>query len=293
MPFMAVAALAAGAVATGTVAAATLAYVGIAGAVVARVTKSKELAQISAGLSLGAGIAGMAEGLFGGVDAAAGSVSGATAAAEAAGEVSQLEALAGLDSAAGLGGATAGLGDVAASAGETSGLLGASDSIAQSGGLIEPAASSASGGGGLLGATTTPTSLVATPTSASGPLDASAIKAPWTGGAGVTPSDPFGMNTFGTGAITPPAGTDSFSVSKWWGGLSEPMKSKVLQMGGQFAGSLFDGWSAEQKLALERERMNLEKSKFDTSQKNASAQPIVKFQNYTAPTTGLLGARKG
>lgn len=281
MPLVVVAAIAAGgAVATGLIAATTVAMMGVGVSIAGRLTKSKELSQIGAGMSLGASVAGIGTSIFGGIDAAAGA--GATAAAEAAGEVSQLEGLAGLDSTAGMSGATASLGESAANAGETTGLLGASDSIAQSAGMTD-IASAPSTGTGILSAPATPAPLVATPST--GALDPNAVKAPWSPSTGATAADPFGMNTFGSGSIAPPAGTDQGSIAKWWGSLSDNTKQQVL---GKAVGGLFDGWTEEQKRALERERLNLEKQKFDTSVSNANSQPKVAFKPFTPPTKGLL-----
>lgn len=277
MPFMAVAAVAAGVgVATGVVAATTVAMIGIGATVVGKITKSKELMQIGAGLSLGAGVASVASGIFGGTSAAAGTAEAATA-----GIGSAAESIPGIDAAAGLGEAAAGAGETASAldaassiSGNTGGLLGASDTIAQSGGLTD-AASAVTGvadvapaaGRGILNAP-----LAATPSAefmAANPGFAAPINAVPSASMALTPPPPGGF-------------------AGWWKNLSAPMKDRILQMGAQAAGGMFEGWTAEQKLELERERLNLEKQKQDQSQKNASAQPIVRFQNVAPPTRGIL-----
>lgn len=276
MPILAVAAIAAGAaVATGVVAATTVGLVGLATTVVGKVTKSKELLQIGSGMSLGAGIASVASSVFGGATAAGAGAAEAGAAGSVENTISSAD-LAGIDSAAGgVGGAAAatpGLGIEEA----VSGAAGAT------GGLGEAAGAKSGGTGGLLGSSPQASFPLSNTPQAS--LSPDAAQVPGSSLAGVPGA---------TGPIAPPPATDANSISQWWSKQPESIKNRILQVGGQAAGGLFEGWSNEQKMALEREKLNLEKQKFNTAQSNASAQPVVRFAPYTPPSGGLLNSPRG
>lgn len=271
MPFLAVAAVVAGgAVAAGAIAASTVAMIGLGASIVGMVTKSKELSQIGAGMSLGAGVAGIADSVFGGASTAAGTAEAGTSALtsgeSAVGSAEGINAAAGSAGAAGTTDATL----ASTAAGSTEGL--------SSTGAASPVSGST---GGLLNASpVTEAPLSATPQSSLMPGTSNIIGQSAANGA------------VGASVLTPPVATDSGSIFSWFAKQPESVKNKILQVGGQAAGGLFEGWSAEQKLAVERERLNLEKQKFDTQQSNASAQPRVAFQNYTPPTGGLLNPMK-
>jgi len=274
MPLLAIAAVAAGAaVATGVVAVSTIAMIGMATTVVGKITKSKELMQIGAGMGLGAGIASVASSVFGGTSAVAGTAEAATA-----GIGSAAESVPGIEATAGLGDAAGGIAEAANSATQTSGLLGASDSIAQSAGLTD-VASAATGTAAPQGLLTQTLSqpLTVTPSAEF----ASAANAGYTAPINAVSSPLMALPP------PPPGG-----ISQWWSKLSQPMKDRVLQMGGQAVGSMFEGWTAEQKLALEREKANLEKQRYDTSASNANAQPTVRFKPNMPTNYGLLTATK-
>lgn len=271
MPILAVAAVAGGAaVATGVMAASTVAMIGVAATVVGKVTKSKELMQIGGGLSLGAGIASVATSVFGaaeGASAAAGTAAegaAASGAAEgvsgAAGTIEGAEAagaaLEGIGSSAAQGATTAGLGEAASSAASAAG---------ETGGLL-----SAGGSAGNIG----------TPVIQLG--DAS----------GLAQSAAQGIGNTVTNAVVAPASTTSSGISGWWNGLSESTKNKLLQVGGQAASGAMEGWTTEQKLAFERERQRLEQERYNTSQRNANAQPIVRFAP-VQPSAGILTPKRG
>lgn len=284
MPFLAVAAIiSAGAVGAGIVAASTVIYAGIAVSVVGKVTHSKELSQIGSGMTLGAGLASAATSIFGAAEGGAGAAGGMSAENAALGGADGLGGT-GVDAAAGsLGsdgvaasadvatGATAGLGDTGAST-----VAGAGDSTS-AGGLLNPET-----------AITPPTSapLTSTPATAAPSAPASGMSAE---NAALGGADGMG----GTGAIAPPANTSSNGIAQWWSKQPDSVKNRIMQVGGQAFGSLFDGWTNEQKMALQREQMNLDKQKYDTSVANASAQPTVRFQPYTPATGGLLNPKKG
>lgn len=267
MPILAVAAVAGAAgVATGVVAASTVVMAGLAATVVGKLTKSKELSQIGAGLSLGGGLASVATSIFGaaeGTAAAGTAVEGVTSAA-----AEGITGVAGTAETAGaaIESAVEGIG-AAASEGATAGLSGVSSAatgVGETGGLLS------AGSSGGFGIPSVPGMAEATG-AASGAMQ------------GVT------------GAIAAPATTTSSGISGWWNGLSEATKNKLLQVGGQAASGLMEGWTAEQKLAFERERQRLEQERYSTSMRNASAQPVVRFQKVNPVTqgTGLLTPTRG
>jgi len=257
MPAIAIAAIAgAGAVATGIVTAATLSYVGIGLSVVGTLTKSKELTQIGAGLGLGGGIASLFSGAAGAAGAAGEVVNGGIGAVSDAGFDAWAAGQGAAESAVGLdafGGATASF--------ETAGLA------------AQP------GTTGLIGAAPAP--LSAQPP-AFDAISANAPAQPGAPGAAVAQAP---VSTV-SGSVTPPPDTTSFGIKNWWSGLTDAQKNNVMQIGGKAAEGLFAGWSAEQKAALERERMNLEQQRYATQSANANAQPVVSYK----PVGGLLAA---
>lgn len=265
MPVVVLGAVAAGAAVSVGVAVSTVAMVGLGATVVGKITKSKELMQFGSGLGLGAGIASVATSVFGATSAAAGTAEAGSAALE--NTISSAD-LAGIDAAAG------GIG------GSAPGALSISTAWDAPATAIEAAGSTSglpSTTGGLLGSSSTAPAVPAQQAA----VDVSAPAA--------APAPASGVNA----PVAPPAGTDTNSIKQWWAKQPEGVKNKILQMGGSAVGGLFDGWSAEQKLALQREQQNLEKQKYETAMANGSAQPRVQFQPYKPAATGLLGSTKG
>jgi len=262
MPLVVVAAIAAGgAVAAGVVAASTVLYAGIAVSVVGKVTKSKELTQIGSGMSLGAGIASAASSIFGAAEGAgAGAGIGAGAGAE-----NIVPVPTGIDTAAGsLGEAAAGgVADAATTAGVGEAATTGADALA----------SSTGGSGGLLNPTATADSLVATPGAAPAAANGMSAENLALGGA-----DGLG----GTGVLAPPP---PGGIQGWWSKLTDTTKAKLLSGA---ADGLMKGWDANQRNEFEREKLNLDKQRYDTSMANASAQPVVAFKQYTPAKTGGL-----
>lgn len=265
MPIVAVAALAAGAaVATGVVAASTVALVGLGTTIVGKVTKSKELLQLGSGMSLGAGVASVAQSVFG-ASATAGTAAAGAAPIEAAGtgaaETGGVDALAGTPEAA------------------TAGIESAAQSGAPTGGLEGAGASTPAGGtGGLLGSTPQASQALG-----SAPQASAAPGTPNLLGSSVANAAAPAV------AIAPPPATDSGSIASWFSRQPESVKNRILQVGGQAAGGLFEGWSAEQKVALERERLKL----LQDQARNANAQPRVRFATPVPANGGLLNSAKG
>lgn len=261
MPWMAVGALIGGVMGAG---AGVIAAVGLGVQVVGRVTKSKELSQMGAGMSLYAGAVSLAGGI-----------------ADAAG------------AAEGLGSAGAGSGDVAFDAWATE--QGAAE-MAAGGGAEAFGGSTPSWGDmgsaateGL--ATSQPSGLLGSSTSTAPPSTAKFGEVRQFGDAAAEQSmaGEVASAIDKVGAIAPPTGTDPGSISQWWSNLPEARKNMVLQMGGKAVGGLFEGWTQEQKMAFERERFNLEQQKYNTSVSNANAQPTT----IKPPVGGLLNAKRG
>lgn len=276
MPILAIAAVAGAAgVATGVVAASTVVMAGIAATVVGKVTKSKELMQIGSGLSLGAGLASVATSVFGAAE-------GATAAAGTAAEGAAAGAAEGVSGAAGTleaGGAIESAMAGAGEAGVTGGLGGASSAAATAGET-----------GGLLSSVPQSSAALSASPQASFAADSSVLGLGQSAGVGAP------LNAAGVSAVAAPASTTSAGISGWWKGLSEATKNKLLQVGGQAASGLMEGWSQEQKLAFERERLKLEQDRLGQQQSNANAQPRVAFNVVNPvgqPRAGLLTPQRG
>ena len=64
--------------------------------------------------------------------------------------------------------------------------------------------------------------------------------------------------------------------------------SGLVQGGGQAVGGIFNGWSAEQKLALQQAQFDLQKQQYGTAITNANAQPKVAFAQ-----PGIIGSNMG
>lgn len=90
--------------------------------------------------------------------------------------------------------------------------------------------------------------------------------------------------------VTPPPPS---GISGWWASQSQPQKDMWMKAAASGVGSMFQGWSEEQKLALQREIANQNQGNIDTRQNNLNAQPIVSFRPVGGypQSTGLLGSR--
>jgi len=183
------------------------------------------------------------------------------------------DSLGGVDSAAGAladGAAAADTGAIAE--GLTEGLgEGISNAASSTASATEAAAEA---GGGLLNPSTASNALAATP--ATPAAEAASMSAE---NAALGGFDGLG----GTGVIAPPS---PGGLSQWWSGLSSTAKAKMLSGG---ADAAMKYWDQNQKNEFEREKYNLSREQYDTSMKNASAQPVVQFKSYAPPkTSGLL-----
>lgn len=91
--------------------------------------------------------------------------------------------------------------------------------------------------------------------------------------------------------VAKPSGSSSSDISDWWAKQDSTTKNNVLQMGGKAVGSLFEGWTADQKLEFEKQRLALDQDKFNTSKNNLNSQPVIQFKKVTP--IGLLNSTKG
>jgi hypothetical protein len=263
MPFLAIAAIAGGAaVATGAVAASTMLYVGMAATVVGKLTKSKELAQIGAGLSLGTSIAGLAGGLFGTADTGKAIIDGAEAAATGAG--------------------ASGAAGAADAAGVMEGATAQADSWVQAASAsVAPTQGLSAATSGLLNST--PQSFASVPSYSSFSTDVVQM-----GQAAEQASLATDVaSALKAAPVASPGGTDPGTLASWWSKLPETTKNTILQTGGNMASKLFEGWSQEEIMAFQREKFNLEQMKYNQSVANANAQPTIARPN------GLLNATRG
>jgi hypothetical protein len=247
-----------------------VAEVGIAMTVVGKITKSKELVKIGGIMSLVGGIGSLATSAYGALSAAGagegavGVAEGAAvgAASDVAGEQFALEA--GMDAAG------SGFGAAAAEGAATTFPV----DVPTLGGMMGSAPATPAAATGVAPAAAGP--IVAAPTPA--PAAATAAPAPGVTGAA--------FDAGSAGAVTAPADTSAFGIKKWFDGLDKATQGKVIsgavQIGGNAIGGLFNGWSEEQKMALEQQRQSLVQKNLETQQANANAQPRV--QAYVKPT---------
>jgi len=265
------------AVTTVATVATAITYVGLAMTVVGTVTKSKELVKIGGILSLAGGVTSLANSAIGAL--------GSSAAAGAAGTASELGAESLWADAASQ--ATA---DASANAALEAGQAVTADSFS---GAASSAADKIVGGAGG--------SLAGVGDSALGEAAKSTLESGATGFAPPTPVSPttaaeavkpsglvnqsldskLGSTDWLSDIPKPKPGLLSDPV-EWFKALTPEQQTKVgtslLQTGGQALGGLFQGWTADQKLALEREAQNLSKQKYDDSVKNANAMPVIAFK---------------
>ena len=87
-----------------------------------------------------------------------------------------------------------------------------------------------------------------------------------------------------------------FEDSKaWFKNLTPDAQSRVgtalMQAGGQAVGGIFQGWTAEQKLALEQQGQDLLRQKFNVANANANYVPTVAFK--PVMPKGLIAGAQG
>ena len=118
------------------------------------------------------------------------------------------------------------------------------------------------------------------------------VDAPTANSSSMKMADPYlnETNKF-LGQVKPPVDSSSTSIGKWWDGLSSSTKNNIQQMGGKAVGSLFEGWTAEQKMEFERPRLALDQDKWNTQKSNANAQPSITFKK--VQPAGLLNSTGG
>lgn len=85
------------------------------------------------------------------------------------------------------------------------------------------------------------------------------------------------------------------SAGNWYKNLPDAEKSRIhnqiLQAGGKAIGGMFEGWSADKKLELEREVMAENQRRYDNTRANGNAIPTIAFK--PAPTGLVKSARGG
>jgi len=261
-----------------------VAEVGIALQVVGTVTKSKELVKIGGIMGAVGAVGGLASAGFSALSAGAGEAGvaeGATAGAysDVAGE--QFAQQAGTDAAG------SGFGDMAASAATAPAVV----SPVDSGGLTSSGMTQVPGGGTPPAGAPAPSAVTAAPAgtmpppqSAESMFNTNVAAGTPPIAAGTAPQAAFNLDTMNS--VVAPSDTSSFGISKWFDSLDKATQGRVvsgaMQIGGAAVGGLFNGWSEDQKLALERERQALQQKAYATSMANASAQP--KVAAYVKPT---------
>ena len=260
-----------------------VAELGMTLSVVGAVTGSKDLTKIGGYLGLAGGVTSLAAGAF---DAVAGAAADGAAGEglDLAGQQIADATYTGVntdpifsdvaDSASsGLNGVT-GLADSSSNAAQ-SGLGDASlDSIGNGPSIAAPGQNAGTNAGSV--SDTTATNGPAAPAGANSP-DAPTMKY---GDNSITPGSPSMPQT---GTVQPPADTSPGGIKQWWNQQPDSTKNALLQGGLKAVGGLFQGWSDDQKLALERERFNLQMN-------NGSSQPSISFQS---KPTGIINSARG
>ena len=264
------------AVEVGTVAAIATAvtYVGIAMTVVGTVTKSKELTKVGRVLSIGGGIASLGAAAYGAYSAAgSGAVSSTAAGAGGDSLWSEAANQATADASANVAteaaeqvtadtfaGAANSAADTAIGAAEGIGASGTSGGLSSG---FDATANLAGDAGQAAGVSTSS----AAPAATGFGEDVAAEKWALAGG-----SDAAG-STFGSAITKPGIGQ---GIMDWYSKLSPGAKTQVnttlLQAGGSAVGGLFNGWSASQKL-------DLEKQLYQDQIKRANAMPTISFKS--------------
>ena len=250
-----------------------VAEVGMAMTVVGTITKSKELKEIGGFLGLAGGVGSLVAGGLSAIGAIGEAVPGSAAAAVS-------------DTAFDSWAAGQGAAEASTALGEFGGATASFEGGATAG------MSATEAGTGLLGTNTSP--ITGTTEVAKG-ATGSVAESPNAVNEAANNVDQFQNETNKflrqDAALPQPAGTDSNSIKSWWDKQPENVKNNILNVGGKMVGGLFQGWSEEQKLALERERLNLAKEQADKQSANANAQPTIRFK--PVANVGLLGSPRG
>ena len=285
------------AVELGTVAAIATAvtYVGVAMTVVGTVTKSKELTGLGRVLSIGGGIASLGA-------AAAGSFGSAAASGAAEGTAGEASSLWG-EAANEAADATVNQAVDTAAQTTADSFAGSASSAADKaiGSVADAGADSALSGAGDLGGYETafnPNDVAGagfsppTPT-ATGGISAPGLQAPAPSGIVNQATAPTVSGSVGDAATSglPEKGIGE-RVSDWFKKLTPDQQSRIssgaLQLGGNAIGGLFQGWSAEQQLELQKEIQAQKDKQYNDSVKNANSVPVIQFK-----PRGLVNSTKG
>jgi hypothetical protein len=247
-----------------------VAELGMTLSVVGAVTGSKDLMKVGGYLGLAGGVTSLAAGAFSAAEGAA------------------AEGLAG-EGLGGAGGAMGQAGDYGMQAASQSGMDGvaslAADDTASvlsdvAGSANAPAAfndtrfDSLGSGPDMPGASA--------PSSPASPSNASDIGAPST----QTPYSDARNSGAGSGYGNSPGGSTFADIANWYNKQPDAVKAAIIKGGASAVGGLFQGWTEEQKLALERNKFALKQQEAT----NLSAQPTINFQSRP---TGIINAARG
>lgn len=139
-------------------------------------------------------------------------------------------------------------------------------------------------GGGLISSSMGTPAASAAPATAAAPASSAPTASNYSATQTTLADNPAASAADAAGVTKPGVGQD---IMSWYKSLpakaQATLVSGLLQTGGQAVGAMFNGWSAEQKLALEQQAQNLKQQQYTTGMTNASAIPTVKFQPVPAP----------
>lgn len=255
--------------------AAAVGELGLTLSVVGAVTGSKDLMKVGGYLGLAGGITSLASGAM---SAASG------AAAEGAADTVGSDWASGLASDAAQGATT---GAVSNAMDGVTKLANTADNVGSdwSAGISEAPGSTPSTSFNDLRSSMDQSSLSGAPsTSAGSPATPDASVSP-TGSDATTGQQPYSdarnatdgtVSSYGNGA---PSGNSFSDIKDWYDKQPAAVKAAIIRGGASAVGGLFQGWTEEQKLALEQNKFALQQQQYNTAISNANAQPTISFQS--------------
>lgn len=88
-----------------------------------------------------------------------------------------------------------------------------------------------------------------------------------------------------SGSVAPPTDTSSSGIVDWYKKQPDAVKAAIVRGGMSAVGGLFQGWTEEQKQALDRSKFALQQQQLA----NGSAQPTINFQS---KPTGIINSAR-
>jgi hypothetical protein len=274
--------------------------VGIALSVVGAVTGSKELMKIGGVLGIAGGLGSLASL---GADALTGAATG-TLANESAAETARLAA-GEATAASAVGDAPGILGSAMTSAVDVPKNIDFSSISAPDAGAMPSASAAAPQDFSGLPSSATPAVTTGAPavqpvapapvadaTTVATPADPSTVSAPSDAYPETAATHSTGNDFYGTPQATP-NGSSFDAIKQWFSSLKPETQASVLKGGASAVGGLFQGWTEEQKLALEKNKFSLSQQQYNTQVTNANSVPKLNFASPTPQPNGIINSARG